>query len=220
MHGWKGSDGSRNMERTLDVINGLAADIIGLQEVSLSQDQMGSFPKERIAEYTQMRFIEGPTLIKSQNLYGNALLCRAPVLSVQRIDLSIDGREPRGALNVEIDIRGAKCRVITTHLGLKYWERGPQIDQLLKVAKLAVDDLIILMGDLNVWFPRSKPLKRIREVFGNSPSPLSFPSICPLMALDRIWVKPKQSINGIKAHKSGSAKMASDHLPVVADLFL
>ncbi len=50
--------------------------------------------------------------------YGNVLLVRSKVLDVRRIDLSVPGRDPRGALDVDLVLDGACVRVVTTHFGL------------------------------------------------------------------------------------------------------
>lgn len=206
------------MERSLRVINELDAHIVGLQEVTLSDGEPGAFPKDRISQATGMEFIEGPTLKRRRALYGNGLLTSAPVKSVHRLDLSVDGREPRGALNVEVELGELKARIITTHLGLRYWERGPQIDKLLHMVNSAQDDLVVMLGDFNVWFPRSRPLKRIQKVFGLLPAPSTYPSFHPFLGLDRIWVKPLDRLNKIIVHKSPEARMASDHLPLLAEV--
>jgi hypothetical protein len=44
----------------------------------------------------------------------------------------------------------------------------------------------------------------------------SFPSRWPLLALDRVWVRPRPSLLALKAHRSPLAAKASDHLPVKA----
>jgi endonuclease/exonuclease/phosphatase family metal-dependent hydrolase len=220
VHGWVGLDLIRDMGRSLAIINELGADIVGLQEVTFSDGDLGEFPRRRISNETGMEFIEGPTLNKGDGVYGNGLLTKLPIISVHRLDLSVDGREPRGALNLELELNGLKARVITTHLGLKYWERGPQIDKLLHIVNSAQDDIVIMMGDFNVWFPQSRPLKRIQKIFGPLPAPCTYPSFYPMFGLDRIWVKPSHRLGEISSYRSRMAKTASDHLPLVAELKL
>ena len=43
-----------------------------------------------------------------------------------------------------------------------------------------------------------------------------FPSRLPLLALDRVWVRPRPALLALKAHRSPLAAKASDHLPVKA----
>jgi hypothetical protein len=39
-----------------------------------------------------------------------------------------------------------------------------------------------------------------------------------LMALDRVWVHPTHALQRIFTHATSTARVASDHLPVVADI--
>jgi endonuclease/exonuclease/phosphatase family metal-dependent hydrolase len=54
--------------------------------------------------------------------------------------------------------------------------------------------------------------------FQRTPAPATFPAGRPLFALDRIWVEPRRALKNITVHVSDSARMASDHLPIVATL--
>jgi hypothetical protein len=56
--------------------------------------------------------------------------------------------------------------------------------------------------------------------FEQTPSPASFPSRFPVFALDRIWVKPRSLLRTMKVHASSLARVASDHLPLTAELSL
>jgi len=53
---------------------------------------------------------------------------------------------------------------------------------------------------------------------GQPPRPASFPAYRPVVALDRIWVHPLRALRGVSTHKTPTARLASDHLPVVADI--
>ena len=48
----------------------------------------------------------------------------------------------------------------------------------------------------------------------------TFPAAFPVFALDRIWVNPRGALTALAAHASPSARVASDHLPVTADIRL
>ena len=47
-------------------------------------------------------------------------------------------------------------------------------------------------------------------------APPSYPAGRPLLALDRIWAEPPESLIETRAWKSGLSRLASDHLPVRA----
>ena len=40
----------------------------------------------------------------------------------------------------------------------------------------------------------------------------------PMLALDRLWAHPGDMLRGVRAHRSRTARAASDHLPLVATL--
>jgi endonuclease/exonuclease/phosphatase family metal-dependent hydrolase len=48
----------------------------------------------------------------------------------------------------------------------------------------------------------------------------TFPALFPMFALDRLWVSPPEATARVAAHTSKTARLASDHLPLVADLEL
>lgn len=151
--------------------------------------------------------------------YGNVLLTSLPVLSVERLDLSVSGREPRGALNVELDNHGKKLEVMATHLGLRPAERRAQIHALLqRLQASSGEHTRALLGDLNEWFVWGRPLRWLHRYFTATPTPSTFPARWPLLALDRIWVRPREKLVRLSVPRSSLMRRASDHLPLVADL--
>jgi endonuclease/exonuclease/phosphatase family metal-dependent hydrolase len=75
---------------------------------------------------------------------------------------------------------------------------------------------VILMGDLNEWFMWGKPLRQLVSHFQSVPAPATFPSVFPLFALDRIWIRPRHRLVRVRVHRSPLARKASDHLPLLA----
>jgi endonuclease/exonuclease/phosphatase family metal-dependent hydrolase len=47
-------------------------------------------------------------------------------------------------------------------------------------------------------------------------APRTFPSRFPTFALDRVWVHPAARLVDIEVDRSEPARVASDHLPLVA----
>ena len=210
-----GADRVANADRIIGVLDEMAADIVALQEVPALGDNGLAF-LDYLGQRTGYRTIAGPTLMHESGPYGNALLTRARVRSVQRYDLTYGGWEPRGALAVELDDKGLQLRVLVTHLGLHAAERRHQVGRLLELLPDDLTEPTILMGDFNEWLPWGRPLRRLHAYFGKVPAPVSFPSRLPLFALDRIWVNPAQALRTVTPHRSALARGASDHLPVVA----
>jgi endonuclease/exonuclease/phosphatase family metal-dependent hydrolase len=220
VHGGVGSDGQFSPERIAKVVAGIGADVIGLQEVHLGP---GSFDMlEYLGQITGMHIVSGPTLTRPvHGEYGNALLTRHKVLAVRQLDLCVTGREPRGALDVVLDC-GYPLRVLATHLGLRPWERREQVAKLLQA--LTEDEgaegvmATVLLGDINEWFLWGRPLRWLHAHFRSLPPRRTFPAQWPLLALDRIWVKPFSLVRRVRAYRSPQARLASDHLPLFADI--
>lgn len=218
MHSGVGRDGRRDPERLAAVISELDADVVALQEVESHHGDLRVL--ELLAEHTGMRALAGPTMLRPVGTFGNALLTRAPVLDLHRLDLSVPGREPRGALDALLETPGGPFRVLATHLGLRPAERRQQIQALLSALDPGLPGPTALLGDLNEWFMWGRPLRRLHAHFGPTPAPRTFPAHRPLFALDRVWVEPLACLRDIAAHRSPLAREASDHLPVVAQLAL
>ena len=74
--------------------------------------------------------------------------------------------------------------------------------------------------DFNDWRRRGPIVQRLNSLFGPSPPLRTFPSWRPLFALDRVWARPPGLVADLKAPASRSARLASDHLPILATLSL
>ena len=213
-----GRDGVFDPERVAGVLAEIDADVIALQEVQtgatgrnllhLFRDRLGA------------EAVHGVTMLRRDAEYGNVLLTRHRVVSVERLDLSVARREPRGALDVVLECRGRALRVLATHLGLWPYERRRQVKQLLVALGDETDLPTVLMGDLNEWFLWGRPLRWLHVQFRRTPAPPTFPSPLPLFALDRLWVRPRAALQRVDVHSSPLARVASDHLPLVATLSL
>ncbi|MEJ2643744.1 MAG: endonuclease/exonuclease/phosphatase family protein [Gammaproteobacteria bacterium] len=220
VHRCIGRDRRRDPDRVRRVLHELDARIVGLQEVESALPEEGPHLLA-LAQQDGFHVVSGPTLIHpGENGYGNALLLSAPPLSVRRHDLSVAGREPRGALDVTVGIDGSPLRVIVTHLGLRVDERRRQFTQLLEVLGDCRDMATVLLGDFNEWRPRTRALRDIARALTDSPSVRTYPARRPLFALDRIWVSAHLQQHAVAAHSSGWALSASDHLPLKARLEL
>jgi endonuclease/exonuclease/phosphatase family metal-dependent hydrolase len=78
-----------------------------------------------------------------------------------------------------------------------------------------------LIGDLNEWYLWGRPLRWLHSHFRETlATPATFPARRPVFALDRIWVARAGSLRGRRRHASPLARVASDHLPLVAEVTL
>lgn len=218
VHEWIGRDRIEDPLRTLKIIEELNADIIALQEVSLSTVHGDRICLNDLTRITGMQAIPGPTLFKAQADYGNVLLSRYPPTSLKSLDISVKGREPRGAIISEFDLGYIRIKIIATHLGLWNYERRIQLRCLAKEMARNDSNLLILMGDLNEWNPVYSFFKSRFSWFGKISKAPTYPSRFPIFSLDQIMVRPYTAIKCIKVHKSALARDASDHLPLSAEL--
>ncbi len=216
MHGGVGLDGRFAPERIARVIGELDADVIALQEFGSRDvfDMAAHLERAGVAHAIVM-----PTFRKHGSDFGNAVLTRWPVSAVACRALDVDKREPRNAIDLVIDHGQGILRVIATHLGLRAAERRTQIARLRALLDAPSALPTILLGDFNEWRLRGA-LREFDRYFGASPTPATFPSPCAIAALDRLWIAPAHARVALRVHKSRTARIASDHLPLVATLEL
>lgn len=212
-----GRDGQFKPQRIAAVIGEMNADIVALQEVALGAPGFNMLKYLRDA--CRLHAVAGPTLVTALGDYGNAILTRYRTTEVRRLDLSMPRREPRGALDVQLDCDGQPLRLIATHLGLlRPAERRAQIRRLLRAVEVPGSMPTVLIGDVNEWFLWGRPLRWLHGHFRRTPAPATFPSGRPFIALDRVWVKPRRALRRVAVHATALARVASDHLPLTAVL--
>jgi endonuclease/exonuclease/phosphatase family metal-dependent hydrolase len=217
VHRGIGRDRRADPGRILAVIREIDADIVALQEVE-AHDTGGDM-LAWLAGQTGMHAIAGATLLRHDGHYGNGLLTRCAVRSTELIDLSFRKREPRGAIAADLEVDGGqRLRVVATHLGLRPAERRCQVEHLVKLFTWNPQDYAVLLGDLNEWFLWGRPLRHLHRYFDATPAVPTFPARHPILALDRLWTHPGSILGELKAHDSAIARVASDHLPLVATL--
>lgn len=219
IHRCVGRDRRRDAARLLSVLRALDTPIIALQEVETLVGRGAEHDQfVYLANGLGMHAIAGPAMFRSDSTYGNAVLSAYPVHSVRRHDISIPGREPRGAVEVELMIQGRQVRVITTHLGLSGRERWRQCTSLARILG-ARDIPSVLLGDFNEWLPFSRGLRLLRR-HAVDHTRRTFPAGAPVLALDRVFVAAGLRVRGVRAVSGNGAASASDHLPLRVELSL
>jgi endonuclease/exonuclease/phosphatase family metal-dependent hydrolase len=220
IHGGVGTDRRRDLDRLAGVIAEIQPDVIGLQEVICGEGAGQADQGAYLASKLSMTVVMGATRPIGGGSFGNAILTRLPVIASTAHDLSHGRSEPRGCLRVDLSADGAIVHVFNCHFGRRLKERREQLTLL--AALLAVTDVTgprVLVGDFNEWH-RGPITRDLRREF---PSPTSrvcrtYPSTFPMFALDRIYWDSDLEGPGVRAHRSPLARVASDHLPVVAPL--
>jgi endonuclease/exonuclease/phosphatase family metal-dependent hydrolase len=234
IHSCIGLDGRVRPDRVAHVIRRARADVIGLQEVDCNRRRSRHADQARyLAEQLEMSHHYYAVFEAAEERYGLAIISRWPLTHIQSSHLTPANRrlrsEARGALWVEVDSPWGVLQVINTHFGLRRDERIEQARLLTGdewVGRVPKDQPVVLCGDFNAG-PASPAYKRIvaslRDVqvasSGHRPGP-TFPSPLPLRRLDHIFTNGALSVRGVAIPRTSMAVVASDHLPLWADLSL
>jgi len=165
--------------------------------------------------------------------YGNAILSRFPLTETSNIDLTIPPKKKRSVLHARYRVRLSRrnsarfttrtVHVYNMHLGLSGIERKVQLRKFLASHPFAGLDHrtpIVVAGDLNdVWGTLGKKVLVPAGFRGISPI-RTFPAYAPVRALDGIYVRGNVEIQHVQASRMELARVASDHLPLIADLII
>src|SRR4029077_3066097 len=218
IHECVGTDGQRDPERIARIIQEFNADIVGLQEVDFSPlGEKKSYQLNYISAWTGLRAIAAPTIRRIDAEFGNALLTRPEIHTLQLHDVSFPGLQPRGVIDAVIAFEDKTVRVLVTHLGLHARERKHQVQRLLKILNQNQGtDCTILLGDINEWRPQGFAVRMFNAKLGRGISARTFPSFYPVFALDRVWVSPRAALVEKTIPHHRLARVASDHLPIRA----
>jgi endonuclease/exonuclease/phosphatase family metal-dependent hydrolase len=222
IHRGVGLDRRLDLDRIADVIAEIAPDVVALQEVVRQPGPGAADQASYLAARLGLRLIMGVTREHGHNgTFGNALLTRLPVLGWATRDLSRGVREPRGVLRVDLGVNGWPLHVFNCHFGLSLRERREQLQLLADFirASASLEGPRIVMGDFNEWHRGpvtlllrrefSSPMRRMRR---------THPAVFPLFRLDRIYWDVELEGENFHVHRSRRARVASDHLPVLARL--
>ena len=216
IHRCIGTDGILDPERVGKVIQEIDADVIALQELA-SEPGTQNDVLQYLANLTGTYPTQGFTLIDKNEGYGNALLSKIPFSKIDRINISVPNREPRGIIKAELNHNGKNLEFFATHLGLSAAERQFQVDHILSLLNQSRADIKILMGDFNEWFIWGKRLRHLKHYFTPISSPRTFPAKFPIFKLDRIWISPAKHLISINRYITSLSRIASDHLPLIVE---
>ena len=227
IHKARGMDRRTRVERIARVLENIDADIIALQEVvnhdgPSIEDHQASYLARRLGRY----FAIGETRKHRGGVYGNVTLSRWEFERIRQIDLSISGREERGALRTDIKIGHHLMHVFNVHLGTAHHERRKQAVRLMDEDLLKAVDISgprIMLGDFNDWthglVTRTLSAEfHFSDIAEYLPRTRSYPGILPLVHLDHIYCDYHLKIASAHFQRDRLALIASDHLPLVADL--
>lgn len=225
IHSGIGKDGKRDLSRVQRVLDEEAAVIAALQEIerTADADQVNqlSMGLPSTASFCATR-------AAGDGLFGLAVLSPLRVLNCEKYDLSYGpAREPRYCLRTDLEVAsGAVLHVFNCHLGLAARERRFQRDRMLSDAILLSQDLrhpVVLMGDFNdsLFSVVHASLRRhFQDAFratGRRWGPTFRAGFIPVR-LDYIYVSPGIRVLSCFVRNDRLTRVASDHLPVVANV--
>ena len=216
-------------------IEALDADVVCLQEVRLFHRRDArrfdrtsfGWPQQGQAEFLAPEGYEvayRSNAITRGGEHGNALLSRWPIGDVRQHDVSDHRLEQRGLLHVPVHWQGLELHVVVVHFGLSHASRVRQAQRLGDFITSEIDAHapLLVAGDFNDWGERldasmqQAGLRRAVASAQRGARSLTFPSIAPLFALDRIYTRGLRCTSTFVPRGSTWARM-SDHLPLVVE---
>jgi len=242
IHTGIGSDGRLDLARTAQTLAALDADVIGLEEVDVHwaarsewRDQVAD-----LAESLNMRAFFGPIYDldppapgEPRRRYGVAVLTSLPVLATENHEitrLSTQDAEPvpapaPGFPEVVVSAGGARVHVYATHLDYRGDPsvREAQVSDTLRIldedrGRGGAAPQQVLVGDFNAppEAPELAPLwgPLVDSWTGGPGTGLTYPAAAPVKRIDYVTHSP--NVETVSAEVVQT--LASDHLPVVADL--
>lgn len=229
IHKCKGLDRRTDPERIANIIRELNADVVAIQEILDVREGRPEFDQaSRItAELSGYHQCFGGNRPLYGGQYGNLTLSRFPIQVCQNYDITWRHRERRGCLRTDLLLPGKTVlHLFNVHLGTSFGERRHQARVLLS------NDLLnqgewpgprIVVGDFNEW-TRGLASRLMGEAF-EAARPKTFlrygrtyPGVFPLLHLDHFYHDKHLVLCNFRVHRSRRALVASDHLPLVAEL--
>lgn len=166
--------------------------------------------------------------LRGGGAYGNATLSRFPMLESQNVDVTLPGRKVRSVLQarLRVPVRGRlrTVHVFNLHLGLRERDRRTQLEWFLgenPFAGLHQRTPVIVGGDFNDVWGTLGPQLLVPAGFRGPPGRrLTFPAYAPVRALDGVYVRGDVVLGAVTVGRVATARAASDHLPLVAEVEL
>lgn len=227
VHGCVGTDRRHDPARIAEVIATYAPDVVALQELDVGRARSHGLDQPRfLAERLGYGFHFTAARACESGTYGNAILTRHPFEVRSEGLLPVRRGEVRAVQWVRVRLRHETVDVINTHLGLDRRERELQVATLLSAEWLSHverSDAVVICGDLNAG-PGSPVYKRLtaehHDVQAVRRPSGTWPSFFPLLRLDHILTSARARPRSCTVPKNARTRVASDHLPIVADLEL
>ncbi len=234
-----GVDRSFRPQRVIEILAHHDADLVLLQEVDdgVPRSRRMDLARELAEKLDYPYRAVGHNVRLRRGRYGNATLSRYPIVRERNIDLTIGSKKRRGSQHTTLSVEKRaghphRVDVFNLHLGLSARERQQQVGLLAssrEFAALAHNSACIVGGDFNDW--RSLLRAFFVDVLdfdcatesltkrGRTPI-RTYPSFSPRGPLDRLYFRGPLKRLSARRCRLRASKVASDHLPVVAEFDL
>ncbi len=224
IHRSRGMDRRVMPARIAEVLREIGADVIALQEV-VGAGPTGSGQAEEIGAALGMGWVMAPVRHLRNHLFGNVVMSRLPIVSQAQYDLSWRTCEPRCCQRADLDLgAGRLLHIYNVHLGTAVLERRYQAPRLAAfVHDHRVAGPKIILGDFNEWMrglathTLSSLFKSI-DIHSHLRRRRTYPGFFPMVHLDHIYYEGELEVRSLELPRTRRALMASDHLPLVADI--
>ena len=224
IHRCRGMDRRTVPVRVTEVLREINADVAALQEV-IGAGPAGAGQAEEIGAAVGMGWVMTSVRHLRNHLFGNVVLSRLPIVHHSHYDVSWRTCEPRACQRADLDVgAGQLLHIYNVHLGTAVLERRYQARRLASyVHDRRVEGPKVILGDFNEWM-RGQVTKTLSALFDSIDiykhlrRRRTYPGIFPVLHLDHIYYEGLVEVRGVELHRSRTALMASDHLPLVANL--
>jgi endonuclease/exonuclease/phosphatase family metal-dependent hydrolase len=212
-----GLDLRRRPGRSLGVIGALGADLVVMQEADKRlAPRPAALPHDMI-EAEDWHILPFGAPGGSLGWHGNAMLASKAVTPITTAHLELPGLEPRGAIRADLNTPIGPVQVVGVHLGLVRRYRLMQLATILRSLRTLAPMPTIIAGDFNEW-GRAAALDATAHGLSFLDTPPSFPAARPVACLDRLMISDELTALHTGSWARRPARIASDHLPVWADL--